>query len=77
LLDQLRTLQTPKNDYQIELPSLELPPSSPSLPLDSEDLLHLQKLKHIAHQQQNEKLRSLAVQKNLPRPILINDQIAG
>ena len=77
LKETLSSLPKPKNEFQITIPEIEEEESKENneRELDAEELDRLKRKEREMAYEQKMKMRSLAVQKNLPRPFSINEKV--
>lgn len=76
LKENLSALPKPKNEFQITIPEIEEEDNlDPKRELDAEESERLRRKDREMEYERKMKLRSLAVQKNLPRPFTINERI--
>lgn len=75
LKETLSSLPKPKNEFQITIPEIEEEDDNENneRELDAEEINRLKRKEREMAYEQKMKMRSLAVQKNLPRPFAVNE----
>jgi pre-mRNA-splicing factor CDC5/CEF1 len=80
LKNSLSTIPKPKHEYEIEIPTLgdeDLDETNIGKVMDAEDEQRLMRRNRLKALEKERKRRSLAVQKNLPRPFTVKSDIYG
>eukprot|EP00357_Protocruzia_adherens_P018183 CAMPEP_0115041436 /NCGR_PEP_ID=MMETSP0216-20121206/45520_1 /TAXON_ID=223996 /ORGANISM="Protocruzia adherens, Strain Boccale" /LENGTH=409 /DNA_ID=CAMNT_0002423061 /DNA_START=1 /DNA_END=1226 /DNA_ORIENTATION=- len=72
---RLRSLPTPQNEYELEVPEMEEEKEDVEMIKDAEELLEIEKLKQDEKKYLIEMQKTSAVRRDLPRPFIVSSNI--